>query len=111
MERTIKESDWKLLSGLRTVALERFSERVLLEMTALASDKSRTSHERYKAVFKLMQDRDNHLAGAFDDMRRSTAFFKLAAIHHLRLLTEEEMEQFTPETREIIRMLTGGEHT
>jgi hypothetical protein len=75
-------------------------------MTALASDRSQTSHARYLAVFKPMDKRDEELARAFNDARRSTALFRMASICRLGPLTDEEMSQFSDETRDIIRMRT-----
>src|SRR5437867_8709064 len=105
MLRVISESDWKLFRQLRPIALERFCERVLAEIDRIASDGSETSHERYLAVFKLIEQRDKELAGAFDDFRRSTALYQLACIHSQGLLTDEEMGRFTAETRDIVQFL------
>ena len=51
MSRDIKESDWQLLRELAPLALDRFCERVLGEVTGVATDGSRSNHERYAAVF------------------------------------------------------------
>ena len=107
MLRAISESDWKLFRQLRPIALERFCQRVLAEVERIASDGSKTSHERYLAVFKLIEKRDRELAVAFDDPRRSTALQQLAWIHSYALLTDEEMDRFTPETRDIVQLLAG----
>ncbi len=48
----IKESDWKLLSKLKPLALARLSQRILDEICAIATE-SRSAHERYLAVFAL----------------------------------------------------------
>jgi hypothetical protein len=103
MDLQIKESDWKLFSKeLRPVALERYCERVLSEMAAVASDQKRTYHQRYLAVYRLMEKRDRELADAFNDPRRSRALFQLAHIRRIGLLTDEEMGRFGEETRRII---------
>ena len=100
VSRDLKESDWKLFRRLRAVALDRFCQRVLDEVTRIANDSGRTAHERYLATYQLMRDRDRALADMFDDPRRSTAVFQLTAIHSRGLLTEEEFAGFSPETRE-----------
>jgi hypothetical protein len=105
MAGAIREPDWRLFRQLRSIALERFCQRVLSEVGRLASDTSKTGHERYLAVFKLIERRDRELAEAFDDPRRSTALHQLAHIQSHELLTEEEMGRFSPEVREVVRLL------
>ena len=73
MARNIRESDWKLFRELHPVAVNRFCERVLGEITRVASDASKTPHARYGDIFRLVREQDRLLARAFDDKRRSTA--------------------------------------
>jgi hypothetical protein len=99
------EPDWKVLRELRPIALERFCRRALSEVDLIASDTTRGAHERYLAVFKLLERRDDELANAFNDVRRSTALQCLLCIKSLDLLTEEEMARFSPETRNAVDFL------
>ena len=99
MVRQISEADWKLFRQLHALALERFCESVLSEVSRLVSS-SGSAHERYLAVFKRLQRRGKEMAEAFDDLRRSTAYRQLAIVHSHGLLTEEEFARFSPETRE-----------
>jgi hypothetical protein len=105
MEREIHERDWKLFRQLQPIALDRFCERVLAEVTRLAADPKTSNHDRYLAVFKLLQRRDEELADAFNGPRRSTALIQLARIHFQELLTEEEFVRFSPETRASVQGL------
>lgn len=102
MTREISEPDWKLFRKLRTLALERFCERTLSEVRGLASEAGKGAHERYLAVFQLLARRDEELAEAFNDVRRSTAWRQLAVIRHQGLLTDAEFAQFSPETQEAV---------
>ncbi|MDB5313115.1 MAG: hypothetical protein JWO38_7317 [Gemmataceae bacterium] len=104
MERTISEPDWKVFRQLQPIALDRFCQRVLAEVGRLAADTGKGSHERYLAVFKLMERRDEELAHAFNDMRRSTAFQQLASICFHSLLADEEFARFSPETRQAVEV-------
>jgi hypothetical protein len=72
---------------------------VLAEVGRLASNAKKSQHERYLAVYKLLRHRDEGLADAFNDMRRSTAIVQLAGIQYHDLLSAEEFARFTPETR------------
>jgi hypothetical protein len=105
MPDQIREAEWRILRELKPIALERFCERVLSEVSRLASDTDKSAHERYLAIFKLMDLRDDEIANAFNDMRRSTAMRRLTFIKYLDLLTGEEMARFSPETRELVDFL------
>jgi len=99
MERGIHEPDWKLFRKLQPLALDRFCQRVITEVSRLTADTDKSNHERYLAMYKLLQQRDEEIADAFNDTRRSTALVQLAHIWFQELLTEEEFARFSPETR------------
>ena len=107
MARAINESDWWLFRKLEPIALDRFCERVLSEINQISSDSNKTSHQRYVAIFKLLERRDRELADAFNDLRRSTAWRQLALIQSHGLLTEKEMADFTAEAHGVIELLAG----
>ena len=71
MSLEIEESDWKVFRQLRPIALDRFCWRVLDEIQQVSADTKRSTHERYLAVYDLIQRRDRELADAFNDPRRS----------------------------------------
>ena len=106
MEHEVTEADWKVFRKVRGPALERFCERILDEVEAIRVDASRSYHERYRAVFNLLRKRDDQLARAFDDPRRSQMVIQLANMYALDLLAPEELERFTPETRARIEFIT-----
>src|SRR4051794_4245278 len=99
MYSEIHESDWKLFRRLQPLALDRFCQHVLAEISRIAADIKRSNHNRYLAVFKLLHQRNEELAEAFDNPRRSTALVQMARIQLQKLLTEEEFARFSPEAR------------
>jgi hypothetical protein len=99
MEHRIPEPDWKIFRQLRLLALDRFCQRVLAEVSELAVDVDKSHHERYLAMFKLLHDRDDKLADMFNSPRRSVALMQLARIQSMKLLSTEELARFSPETR------------
>ena len=105
MAHQINESDWKVFRQLRAIALERLCERVIDEIRGKASVSDLTAHDRYLDVVGLIKRRDREMANAFDDVRRSTAFIRMLAIVSLGLLTEDEIDQFSPEMRDGLRSL------
>ncbi len=101
----VPESDWKVFRELRELALDRFCKRVLDELEPLRVNASRSHHERYLDVFHLLQGRDQELAHAFNDPRRSRMIVQLAAIHAHGLLEPDELARFTPRTCTTIEAL------
>jgi hypothetical protein len=99
MNGGILESDWKILRKLGPVALDRFCRRVLDEISALAADASKSNHERYLAIYKLLRRRDEELADTFNDLKRSNAVMQLACMRFQDVVSDEELARFSPETR------------
>jgi hypothetical protein len=99
MESSIHESDWKLFRKLQTLALERFCQRVLDAVGQLISNMDETSHARYLALYRLLKERDKHLADGFNDPRRSIALIQLARIREPGQLTDVEFARFSDEAR------------
>ncbi len=100
------ERDWKHLRRVHEVALDRFCARVLDDAAAVIQDAGLSSHERYLQLFDLLLDRNEAMATAFDDMRRSTGLQRLIAMVSLRLLTSDELAGFQPDVQETVRELS-----
>lgn len=96
------EKDWKLLRELKSQLLARFCERVLDNAVSIVNDSTVGSHKRYLKLYEYTREQDRVLGTAFDDQRRSNALSKLVTIHAQGLFTDEELSQFTEETREMI---------
>jgi hypothetical protein len=101
----VPESDWKVFRELRQHALERFCQRALEEVITILRGGAGSHHSRYLDVFRLLQTRDEELAYAFNDSRRSRMIIQLAAIHAYGLLAPSELERFTERTRVTIESL------
>jgi hypothetical protein len=105
MAQEIKESDWKLFRRLHGVALERFCQRVIEEVRSATNECADGYHDCYLKIFALLRRRDKAMASAFNDARRSNAFILLANIKEEGLLTDQELSEFSPETREAIEAI------
>ena len=106
MANRIPESDWKVFRELREVALQRFCSRIFETLDRMRQNESGTYHERYIELYGWLHDRNGEMAEAFDDLRRSTMLLRLSVIDSLGLLEPEELERFTPGTREAVDSLT-----
>ncbi|MCI0335284.1 MAG: hypothetical protein L0228_18905 [Planctomycetes bacterium] len=96
-----------ILGGYVYHVLNRFPENdsrplYFLEVARLSSATEVNPHERYLAVFDLINRRNDEMADAFDDMRRSTALLRLACIQSHRLLSDDEFGRFSEATRHAI---------
>lgn len=105
--RSFPEADWRVLRDLAPIALERFCKRVLDEAAPLVTGPSQGYHDRYLALFKLLHERDDELAAAFNDLRRSSALTQLTYMRRLQLFTEEEFVRFSEGTRHSVDMLVS----
>ena|SRR3989442_1723405 len=106
MPRDVSESDWKLFRALREAALERFCERTLREVEQLSAASNRSFHERYLDVYRRIQERDDELARAFNDMRRSRMLEQLARMRALHLIEDHELAAFSEQTQGTVAVMT-----
>ena len=104
----IKESDWKVLRRVHQLAVERFCQRVLNEVTGVLRDNARSCHERCRRIFEIVRERDREIARIFDNPRRSQGLTMLAQMRHEGLLTEEEFSSLSAEARDAIEMMLGS---
>jgi hypothetical protein len=107
MSHGFPESDWKMFREVREAALDRLCERVLQEARSLISDSTNTHHERFRALFGLVDDRNRDIARAFDGPKRSAMLAQLSVIHGLGLLEPADLARFSDETRETIESLAN----
>jgi len=101
----VKESDWKVLRDLKGVLLERYCQRALAAAEQIIQGRKQTNHERYLALFSLIEKQDKALGLAFDDVRRSNALSRITFMRSGGLFTEEEFARFSPETQEQINRM------
>jgi len=100
------ETDWKTLTRLKEVALERLCQRLVEQAAQITRQPDLgTSQERYASLRQHIIQSDEILERCFDDWRRSTAVFTLANWRQEQLLTEAEYLQFSEATRDKVNSL------
>src|SRR5438105_1997313 len=97
----ISEPDWRLLTKLKPLALDRLCKQVLAELTRIASDKKHNHHERYLSICQLIQEKDKRIARIFDGLSRSNALSRLSLMREAQLFTEEELKMFASEIQRV----------
>lgn len=106
----LPESDWKHLSRLRPLALDRLCRRILQEAEAIiASAADRGNHRAYLDLYQHLREQDRVVADCFDNWRRSQGFFLLSLWHRHGLITDEELAGFTPEIQERVAASLPGQ--
>lgn len=103
----IKESDWRRFRELHEIALDRFCQSVFADVEKLLADTRKTPHERYGALYGLIQERDKLMATLFNGMSRSNALLQLAGLYHRKLVTAEELSSFSDETRAFVERIVS----
>jgi hypothetical protein len=105
------EHDWKILKQVKTAALERVCAGILEELRKASAADGKTDHERYLDVWDLLGRRDQDVAAAFDDYRRSTAFIRLKTLRQSGYLTDEEFSRFSLQTRASVERVMPARKT
>ena len=57
------------------------------------------SREGYHTVFKEVEDFDKHIARRYDNPSNSTLYFTIVALLHDKLITVEDLEGFSEQTK------------
>ena len=100
MRNELSKSDWKHFKAIREVALERLCARILDNVCETASDKTKTSHERFLAVYQLVNDSNRDVARGFDFLSRSRMFLQLVSMQQMNLIEQTGVEGFSEEVRQ-----------
>lgn len=105
--REIPETDWKKLRSLKTRALNEACSRILDAVPKILQNRAGREHEAYLELWKMLQEKDDSIASMFNDFKRSTAYYKLAAWHRQGLVSEDDLALFTEETQSIVGVING----
>ncbi len=99
------ESDWKKLRDMRDKALNRLCARILtnIEIRCRLERASGSPHKAYGQIYALVRDSDKIVAELFDDWRRSTVLWVLCGWVREGLLTRDEFECLSEETKNSVR--------
>jgi hypothetical protein len=104
--RQINETDWKLLQRLKGPAIERLCRRHISRVKEICRPDD-SPYKRFLEVFSEVNKGNDAISRSFDDLRRSTAIVRLAAMRKERLIADEEFSNFGDETRNFVNALNG----
>jgi hypothetical protein len=104
MMKQFPESDWQKLRVIRERALQRYCAGILVWLrTQVETENLENAHKRYLAIYKEIDERDNLLADLFNDWRRSSAMMTLMSWTAHGLVTQDEFESLSEETRAMVQ--------
>ena len=105
--RQIPEKDWKVLRKLKDGLLQNFCNEALAKLEPIVVNPGPDAHKAYLQLWKVLNKEDKELSLLFDELKRSTAFYKLAAWRSHGLLSDKDFDQFSEETKEVVDFLTS----
>ncbi|MET0611666.1 MAG: hypothetical protein ABWZ39_10435 [Pseudomonas caspiana] len=108
---SILESDWKLLSKLKPLAVDRLYNRVLLDAQAAICGEGKNSRELVHETRVALNNGIKRVRDVFDSFNfsRSHAETNLMLMCRAGLLNEQEIFSFSEELRErALRWLAEG---
>lgn len=103
---SIPEKDWKMLSVLKENLLNSACETIFQRIEQLSSTRKGREHATYLELWKLMNQEDKVIAEMFDDLKRSNAVFKIAALKHHGVLTDDQLALFSQAIQDKVARLT-----
>ena len=101
----IPEPDWKLLRKLEKEKLAIACENALDTFRRIIDAADTDSHTRYLNLFKATRKEDRKIADMFNDLKRSAGILNLSKWYQYGILSEEELQLFTVETRDRILLI------
>jgi hypothetical protein len=102
----IAESDWKRLRSFKDRVLDRACQGILDQVSKiLQGGDGEGAYSKYGRILEAMAQGRDGISTMCDDFRRSSAIRQLTLWKFNGLITDEEMESLTPETRETVDKL------
>jgi hypothetical protein len=100
------ESDWKYLRSMKKTLLDRLCNRILDNMQAECNLEKREPdvHEQYLKIYRLIKKWDEMVGECFDDWRRSNIIFNILFLIKYQVITDEEIDQLSDETKKRIKL-------
>lgn len=105
--RNFPERDWKQIRKIKDKLIQTACERIFEKVDPVVSVRGEESHQAYLKLWKIMEKEDKKIVEMFDDLKRSTAYFKLAAWRQNGLLSDEDFEMFSEDTQNAVSLILG----
>ena len=107
MTWSIPEKDWKKLRSLKLVLLNQACESILEKISTVMEKRKGHEHETYLKIWDIMHKEDKAISMMFDDFKRSNAIYKLAHLRYHKVVSDEDFETFSEETKHMVSVING----
>ena len=100
----ISKRDWKLFKEKIVDWQENYMDRLNQEYLQLLSSPTGNPSDRFwKLEKRIMRDRKH--PGVVMQMRRSSAFYDIASLVHLQVITMDDLTDFSEELQDAVRLI------
>lgn len=102
----ISESDWKKYRKNLAGWQENHMEKLVKEyIDILSSDEDKSSDKFWELEKRIKNDRRH--PGVIIETKRSTAIFDIAGLIRLKVITLDDLKDFSDELREAVKMISA----
>lgn len=92
----IQEKDWKIVRSMKDDTLDLACRRILEKISNIVSADEKGAHTRYLELWKTLKTEDENIVLMFDNLKRSSALQQLARWRLNDLITDSDLESFSP---------------
>ena len=98
----IREKDWKIVRSMKDDAYDLACQRIMDKLYKIITTEEKSAHSRYLELWKTLKAEDENIALMFDNMKRSSALHQLARWRFADLITDSDLESFSPGTLKVV---------
>jgi hypothetical protein len=106
MSEHLPEQDWKRWQKLAPTLLNRFCDSVVENAAGFATGEA-SGHDKFLALYRFLGESNDDIAVVFDNRRRSSALFQIAAAVVRGIMSESELKSLSGETQERVRRIVA----
>ncbi|WP_297836173.1 hypothetical protein [Pseudomonas sp.] len=108
----MQESDWKVLSKLRPLAVERMYDRIFFHLQSTLNAEEKSHREAVIDTLETVRAAMKEVSRVFDQVRfsRTNASDHLITYFAENLLTEQELAEFSEDAQELVSSWRAQKH-
>jgi len=99
---SVPDKDWKLFCKLQAELTEKACENMFTQVEEIAKQRRGKEHQSYLNLYQLIKTVDIKITEMFNNPTPHNVFFKLVALKKFGVLSDQQWDMFSAETRERI---------
>ena len=104
---SVPEKDWKLFRKLEAELTAKACELIFKKVESVTKNRTGKEHHSYLDLYHLIEAEDAKIAEMFNNPTRNNVLFKMVALKKFAVLSDQQFEVFSEETRDIINRMLG----